>query len=198
MTIDVNLLRFDEDFFENLDEIIEDTMIQIFITHPKESDEITKTKEIAAKYESIFYSVPLSLHAQADVNCVAFSVQGDEDLALLPNLEKPIFIDESYLDESIIISRLSGCRGVLLNATREYPQLSGFYFAMGVKNVSSFSSEALGAMSMDQIVLQSCYPDYPFEEVTDAVKVISDTMFRPDQSIIARATKSSLELFGFR
>ncbi len=197
MTIDVNLLRFDEDFFENLDEIIEDTMIQIFITHPKESDEITKTKEIAAKYESVFYSVPLLLHAQADENCVAFSVQGDEDLALLPNLEKPIFIDESYLDESTL-SRLVGCRGVLLNATREYPQLSGFYLAMGVKNVGLFDSETLGAMSMDKIVLQSCYPDYGFEEVTDAVKVISDTMFRPDQSIIARATKSSLELFGFR
>lgn len=197
MTIDVNLLHFDEDFFENIDEIIEDTMIQIFITHPKEHDEVTKIKEIAAKYESIFYSVPLSFHTEADENCVAFSVHGDEDLALLPNLEKPIFIDASHLDESII-SRVAGCRGVLLNATREYPQLSGFYLAMGVKNVGLFDSETLGAMSMDQIVLQSCYPDYPFEEVTDAVKVISDTMFRPDQSIIARATKSSLELFGFR
>lgn len=31
----------------------------------------------------------------------------------------------------------------------------------------------------------------------NAVKVISDAMFRPEQSLIARATKSSLELFGF-
>jgi hypothetical protein len=53
-------------------------------------------------------------------------------------------------------------------------------------------------MNMDRIVLQSGYPEHGFETIFGAVKVISDAMFRPEQSIVARATKSSLELLGFR
>jgi len=197
MTIDVNLRRFDEEFFENLDEIMEDTMVQMFITHPANHAELERAKSICAEYGAIFYSAPLSLHTEADENCVAFSVSTAEDRALLPHSGKPIFIDESDLDESMT-GDLAGCRGVILNATREYPSLGGFYLAIGAENVGAFGTEALAALSMDRIVLQSGYPDHGFEEIFSAVKVISDAMFRPEQSIIARATKSSLELMGFR
>lgn len=197
MTIDVNLRRFDEDFFENLDEIMEDTMVQMFIIHPADSAELERAKEICAEYGAIFYSAPLSLHSEADENCVAFSVRTSEDRALLPYSGKPIFIDESDLDEPMM-RNLAGCRGVILNATHEYPSPDGFYLAIGAENVGAFGTEALAALSMDKIVLQSGYPDHGFEEIFGAVKVISDAMFRPEQSIIARATKHSLELMGFR
>jgi hypothetical protein len=197
MTIDVNLCLADEEFFENLDDIMEDSMVQMFILHPKTISDINETKEIAEEYGSIFYSVPLHLSNEADGNCVAFSITCEEDIALLSTCEKPIVLDESYLSESVVAS-LGAYRGIILNATCEHESLSNFYLAMGAGNVGAFDTESLSKMSMDRIVLQSSYPEHGFEEIMDCVKVISNAMFRPEQSIIARATKSSLELFGFR
>ena len=197
MTIDVNLYRADEDFFENLDDIMEDSMVQMFILHPQTLSDIQETKVIAEEYGSIFYSLPLHLRNEADGNCVAFSISCEEDCTLLSTCEKPIMVDESYLSASVVAS-LGSCRGIVLNATGEHESLSNFYLAMGVGNVGAFDSECLSKMSMDRIVLQSTYPEHEFDEMMDCVKVISNAMFRPEQSIIARATKSSLELFGFR
>jgi hypothetical protein len=197
MTIDVNLHHADEDFFDNLDEIMEDTMVQMFILHPADMAELEHSKKVSQEYGSIFYSIPLSLHHEADENCVAFSIKSDEDSALLPVSGKPIMIDESRLNDAIVYD-LSGCKGVILNATREHSALSNFHLALGAENIGAFNTDTLSSLSMDQIVLQSSYPKYGFEEITMTVKVISDAMFRPEQSIIARATKSSLELFGFR
>ena len=197
MTIDVNILHTDEDFFDNLDEIMEDTMVQMFILHPENLSEITHIKQIAADYESIFYSVPLHLQQEADENCVAFSILSDEDSVLLPVSNKPVVIDEARLNDPIVHA-LGECRGIVLNATREHAALANFCLAIGAGNVGAFDTQTLSAMSMDQIVLQSSYPEHDFDAITTAVKVISDAMFRPEQSIIARATKSSLELFGFR
>jgi len=197
MTIDVNLCDADEAFFENLDDIMEDSMVQMFVLHPKTLSNIHETKEIAEEYGSIFYSLPLHLSKEADGNCVAFSISCEEDIALLPTSAKPIVVDESFLSESVVES-LGACRGIILNVTREHENLSNFYLAMGIGNVGAFDSECLSKMSMDRIVLQSSYPEHEFDEMMDCVKVISNAMFRPEQSIIARATKSSLELFGFR
>lgn len=197
MTIDVNLCRADENFLENLDDIMEESMVQMFILHPSNPSEIEETKALAEEYESIFYSLPLHLHHEADGNCVAFSFMSDADSPFLATSEKPIVIDESQLSESVAAS-LGECRGIILNATREYENLSGFYLAIGPGNVGAFDTEVLAKMNMDKILLQSTYPTHGFDEIMEGVKVISNAMFRPEQSIIARATKSSLELFGFR
>jgi hypothetical protein len=197
MTIDVNLHHADEDFFDNLDEIMEDTMVQMFIMHPSSTAEITSAKAIADEYGSIFYSVPLHLQHEANEKCVAFSIQSDEDSALLPASGKPVVIDESRLNDAVVYA-LGENKGIILNATREHSALANFYLALGAENIGAFDSDTLSSLSMDRIVLQSSYPNHDFEAITTAVKVISDAMFRPEQSIIARATKSSLELFGFR
>jgi len=197
MTIDVNLCGADEDFFDNLDDIMEDSMVQMFFIHPTTLREITEAKKIAGDYGSIFYSLPLHLSDQADENCIAYSVVDEQDRALLSTANKPLVIDESYLNESLR-SLLADCRGVILNATHENSELPNFLLALGAGTIGAFDTESLNKMSMDRLVLQSTYPSHGFEEIAGAVKVISDAMLRPEQSIIARATKSSLELFGFR
>lgn len=196
MTIDVNLCRADETFLADIEEIMEDTMVQMFILHPKTISEIEEAQEITGEYESIFYSVPLALQDNAGSKCVAYSITGEADGMLLPS-DKPIVIDAELLNDAMI-TKLSGSRGIILNPTQEYTALEGFYLAMGIGNVGAFETEVLAQMSMDKIVLQSTYPNHGFDEIMECVKVISNAMFRPEQSIIARATKSSLELFGFR
>lgn len=197
MTIDVNLYRADEEFIDNIDEIIEESMVQMFILHPSTPDEVKKSQALADEYESIFYSLPLRLRDEADSHCVAYSIKGQEDSALLPSADKPIMVEESVLDENLIAS-LGSHQGIILNATREYSGLPNFLLALGSGNIGVFNTEVLNKMSMDRIALQSTYPTHGLDEITKTVKVISDAMLRPEQSIIARATKSSLELFGFR
>ena len=196
MTIDVNLCRADEIFLADIEEIMEDTMVQMFILHPKSISEIEETQEIANEYESIFYSVPLSLQDNAGSKCVAYSITSEAESMLL-SIEKPIVIDAELLNNTMIM-KLSGSRGIILNPTQEYTALEGFYLAMGIGNVRACETEVLAQMSMDKIVFQSTYPSHGFDDIMECVKVISNAMFRPEQSIIARATKSSLEMFGFR
>lgn len=199
MTIDVNVKRTDEDFLDEIDEIIEDTMVQMFFLQPEDAAALEKAKSEAAEYDALFYVAPILLAEQTDDNCVGYRVSSAEALKSAPPSDKPLFIDEKDLDpalQSLLVER--GDNGVILNATRPHEALERFYVAMGPANTSLFDREALAALTMDKIVLQSGYPDHGFDEIMTAVKTISDAMFRPEQSIIARATKHTLALTGFK
>src|SRR3989339_1262422 len=118
MTIDVNLCRADETFLADIEEIMEESMVQMFILHPKTISEIEEAQEIADEYESIFYSVPLSLQDNASSKCVAYSIRSEGESMLLP-IEKPIVIEAELLNDAMI-TKLSGSRGIILNPTQEY------------------------------------------------------------------------------
>jgi hypothetical protein len=74
MTVDVNIRVADEQFLENIDEIMEETMVQIFILQPRDYDELTTAKEQADEYTAIFYCAPLTSYDEIDNNCVGFYV----------------------------------------------------------------------------------------------------------------------------
>lgn len=199
MTVDVNVRAADEAFLDNIDEIIEDTMVQIFILQPRDLDELETAKEQADEYGSIFYCAPLSIYDEIDSNCVGFFVDNIHALKAVENSDKPIFVEESQLDDNMLKTLSTGTfRGIILNATTAHEELQKFYLAVGPGNVGDFDADILAKLPMERLVLQSSYPDYGFEEIFETSKAISDVMFRPDMSIIAAATKSSLELLGFK
>jgi len=199
MTIDVNLSRTDEAFFEDLDEIMEETMVQMFIMHPADADEIEEAKTLARTYQQLFYSLPVEFSEQADENCVAYSVRDTDGLHFRQFPQKPLFIDESVLNSEIREAlKKKPFRGIILNATQPHDDLPGLHLSLGQNTIDRFDTPALNKLPMGRIVLQSHYPLHSFESLSDTVKCISNAMFRPEQSIIAQATKSSLELFGFR
>lgn len=197
MTIDVNLKTPDDDFFDALEDIMEESMVQLFITHPKDEAAVRRVQTLAAGCAPLFYTVPSSLYALADSKCVGISVLGRDDLVAAQAIDKPVFVEEPVLEDTFISTLASG-RGVVLNATKPYPELPDFLVALGAENVTSFNHEQLAAMDMDAIALQSGYPEGDFDGIYTAVKVISDAMFRPEQSIVARATKRVLEMTGLR
>jgi len=197
MTVDVNVKSADEAMLEDLDEIMEDAMVQLFVLQPRDREALEAARETASEYEALFYCAPLSLRNETDANCVAYFL--DDASGLEEGLDKPLFVNDADLDDGLIARLVQGgYRGVILDATRDYEPLEAFHLALGPGNVERFGSEALNALSMDRIVLQSGYPDAGFDAIYPSVKKISDAMFRPEQSIIARATKSSLVLLGFR
>ena len=197
MTIDMNLKNPDDAFFEDIEEIMEDQMIQMFVPHPGTSDEIGRIQELAAQYQSLFYTLPLSFMDLSDAGCVGFRITPTDTFGE-GNYGKTLFIDEADL-ATIPHAQLATLEsGIILNATHTHETLPALHVSLGADAISAFDTEALSALPMDRIVLQSAYPDNDFDALHDTVKSISDAMFRPEQSIIARATKSSLTLLGFR
>jgi len=199
MTVDVNIHTADDAFLDDIDEIIEDTMVQMFFLQPEDADALHKAQEDAAEYSAIFYAAPLSLRSECDENCIGYRI---DDTALLDNLEpldKPLFIDESLLDETTVDTLIErGGHGIILNATKPHDTLKNYYIAIGPGSVDTFGPELLSQVDMNKIVLQSGYPEHGFDTIFGAVKQISDALFRPEQSIIARATQHSLALCGFK
>jgi len=199
MTIDVNVKTTTDDFLDDIDEIIEETMIQMFFLQPEDEEALEKAKEDAAAYSALFYAAPLSLGLQKDANCIGYRVRSTEELKGAPAPDKPLFVDEADLDDALqSLLKERNAQGVILNATHAHDALENFYVAIGPSNVGAFDHEVLASISMDKVMLQSGFPAHDFEEIMPAVKTISNAMFRPEQSIIARATKHALALTGFK
>jgi len=199
MTIDVNVKATDEDFLDEIDEIIEDTMVQMFFLQPEDAEALEKAKEDAEAYSAIFYAAPLALEQQTDAKCIGYRVSNADELRAASQTGKPLFIRETDLDvplRELLIAR--GEKGVILDATQAHDDLENFFIAIGPANVGTFDHDVLAALPMDRIMLQSGYPDHGFDEIFGTVKTISNAMFRPEQSIIARATKHTLALTGFK
>ncbi len=199
MTIDVEVKKLDEAFLDDIDEIMEDTMVQLFIVHPKTAEEVEEVQEEAQSHNSIFYALPTSLHTMEESKCIGYSVTDPAELDGILGKGKIIFIDERDLSDPIIEKlQDTALKGIILNATSSHPELEHFHLALGPESVKTFDSEMLNALSMDRIVLKSGYPEFGFDTLMETAKTISDAMFRPEQSIIARATKSTLELCNLR
>lgn len=199
MTIDVNVKQLDHTFLEEIDEIIEDTMVQIFIVHPSTQEEIETVKNEAIQHNSIFYTVPYTLRGTASQKCIGYTLGANDLIEIELLKDKVIFIDEADLTPELRIKMQDpSMKGIILNPTSEHQELEHFLLSFGPNTLNHFDAELLSKLSMDRLVLQSGYPDHGFETLDETAKNISDIMFRPEHSIIDRATKSSLALFGLR
>lgn len=199
MTIDVNLQQLNEEFLEDIDEIMEDTMVQLFVVHPMNQEEITAVQQSAALYNSIYYTVPYKLRDFASEKCLGFTLQCDDTIDSVSLQKKVFFIEEKELTTQLQIQlQNNSTEGIILHPTHEHPELENFFLCFTPTTLEYFDNESIATLSMDKLVLGSDYPAYGFETLYDTAKKISDIMFRPEQSIIARATKSTLELFKLR
>ncbi len=199
MTIDVNVKQLDHTFLDDIDEIMEDTMVQIFIVHPTTQEEIESVKNEAQQHNSIFYTVPYTLRDTASQKCIGYTLDANDAIEVELLKDKVLFIDETDLTPELRTKMQDpSIKGIILNPTSDHQELEHFLLSFGTHTLDHFDAELLSGLSMDRLVLQSGYPDNDFETLDETAKKISDIMFRPEHSIIARATKSSLELFGLR
>ena len=196
MTVDVNMKQADAELLEDLDEVMEDSMVQLFVLQPRTPEELETAKARAAEHEAIFYAAPIAMKNETDENCVGFVIRSREELA---DADKPIFVEEKDTQGDLGATLGSGgYAGIILDATQPHEALPRFFLSLGAAGIDRFDPEALNRLDMDRIVLQSSYPEHGLSGIYRTVKVISDAMFRPEQSIIARATKNSLTLLGFK
>jgi hypothetical protein len=196
-SLDMTLLE--DDFFDDIDEIMEDTMINIFILHPKTLQEIQKAKDFSQEHHVIFYTLPLEfLDEHRDENCKALYLDAPITASKLDAIDLPICISAEVIDDSFASTlATSSTKGVILDADKNY-HIPNFFEGMSYKTLLSFSDKELEAIDMKHIVLHSNYPNQGFETIHETAKLISDAIFRPDESIKNCATVNSLSLLGLR
>lgn len=197
MIVDAYVKELDSALLEDLDEIKEDSNVDIFIIHPRDETTLEEIQKIVSQINGLFYCAPISLKEKCNDKCLAYFL---DDISLLDDaITTPLYINADDLTPELQEKLIhEDHKGIILNATQLYEDLANFFVAIGPSNVSEFDLAVLANVSMDKIVLQSAYPEHDFEDIFQSVKVISSTLFRPEESIIARATLHILTLFGLK
>ena len=199
MVLDMNieLSGIDEEFLDNLAELIEDTRVEYFIINPRSKEDLEKTQELCEEFERFKYTLPLEFKNQKDKNCVALRITKPDELNLVENL--PLVIDSHNLnDEFINILNNSGIKGVILNAKESDNRLTNFAYSISHDSLKDWTKKGITDTDYNRIALQSDYPKYSYDELFDGLlKDISDLTFRAEQTIAAGGTRTILKFFGF-
>jgi hypothetical protein len=195
MIIDVNVSEYDKDFIDNIEDIIEDTMVQMFVLHPKDENSLQEVQELSNEHNFVFYTIPTKLIDKADAKCVGVCVKNTQELESVE--DHVVMIDEADLD-GVMCKALNIHKGIILNATRTHDELKNFFVSVGPGSVEKFDSDALKNLPLGKIVLQSNYPKNDFNDIYTSAELISAATFRSEMSIAAEATKNAMKLFALR
>ena len=199
MVLDMNieLSGIDEEFLENLAELIEDTRVEYFIINPRNKEDLQKAQELCEKVERFKYTLPIEFKEQEDKNCVAIRITKSHELTLFENM--PLVIDSKDLtDEFIEILNKSAIKGVILDAKQSDNKLENFAYSISFDSLNNWTKKGITDTDYNKIALQSDYPKYSYDELFDVLlKNISDLTFRAEQTIAAGGTRTILKTFGF-
>lgn len=199
MVLDMNieLSGIDEEFLENLAELIEDTRVEYFIINPRNKEDLQKAQELCEEVERFKYTLPVEFKNLQDKNCVAIRITKAQELALVDNI--PLVIDSKDLnDEFIELLNKSAIKGVVLDAKESDNRLLNFAYSISFDSLNNWTKKGITDTDYNKIALQSDYPKYSYDELFDVLlKNISDLTFRAEQSIAAGGTRTVLKTFGF-
>lgn len=198
MVLDMNikLEGIDEDFLDELDELIEDTRVEYFIINPKTKEDLDKTLEICNEYERFRYTLPIEFREYKNKSCVAMRVSKADDLVLVDNM--PLVICSQDLDNEFIdVLNSKNIKGVVLDAKESDNKLENFAYAVSHSSFNGWSKKGMTDTDYNKLALQSDYPDFTYDELFDVLlKNMSDYTFRAEQSIASGSTRTVLKTFG--
>ncbi|WP_428739004.1 hypothetical protein [Sulfurimonas sp.] len=193
MTVDVHVSAYDDAFIDNIEDIMEETIVQMFVLHPKSIDSLEEVQELSNEHNNIFYTVPTELLENSCNKCVGVVISSAKELEQIE--DRVVMIEEAHLDETFY-EALGAHKGIILNATKSHEDLENFFVSISPSSIDLFDKDELNKLSMQKIALQSNYPKHEFDEVYTTVEKISHAMFRSEQSITLEATKNTLQLFS--
>lgn len=199
MVLDMNieLSGIDEEFLENLAELIEDTRVEYFIINPRNKEDLQKAQELCAEVERFKYTLPVEFKSLQDKNCVAIRITKAKELTFVE--DKPLVIDSKDLtDEFIELLNKSAIKGVILDAKQSDNRLENFAYSISFDSLNNWTKKGITDTDYNKIALQSDYPKHSYDELFDVLlKNISDLTFRAEQTIAAGGTRTILKTFGF-
>lgn len=192
MTVDVQVNDYDDEFIDNIEDIVEETLVGMFILHPKDESSLQDVQSLSMQHPNIYYAIPSTLLEKKCEKCVAVVISKEEELQNVNN--DVIMVEEKIVDESMS-NALQNHKGIILNATKNHDDLENFFVSISPGSVDIYDKDQLNKLSMKKLALQSGYPQYQFDDVYTCVEKISHAMFRSEQSITLEATKNTLQLF---
>ncbi len=194
--MNINLDGIDEEFLDDLEELIEDTRVEYFIINPKSKDDLEKTQEICSSYERFKYTLPIELIDSQDKSCVALRISNISQLELVSQM--PLVIEsENLSDEFIELLNNKDIKGVVLNAKESDNKLVNFTYSISQDSLKNWTKKGITDTDYNKISLQSDYPRFTYDELFDVLlKDISDLTFRAEQTIAAGGTRTALKTFG--
>lgn len=192
MTVDVQVNDYDDEFIDNIEDIVEETLVGMFILHPKDESSLQDVQSLSMQHPNIYYAIPSTLLEKKCEKCVAVVISKEEELQNVNN--DVIMVEEKIVDESMS-NALQNHKGIILNATKNHDDLENFFVSISPGTVDIYDKDQLNKLSMKKLALQSGYPQHQFDDVYTCVEKISHAMFRSEQSITLEATKNTLQLF---
>lgn len=197
MILDMNiqLQGIDEEFLEELDELIEDTRVEYFIIHPATKEEILTTQELCNESQRFKYTIPSEFITMKDQNCIALTIKNLEELKT--DTELPLVIDSKDLTADFITAlNNTNLQGVILGAKESDTQLINFVYSISKQSLKEWTQKGIKDTDYNKLGLQSDYPSQTYDEFLDVMlKEISDLTFRAEQTIAAGGTRTLLKLF---
>lgn len=196
LDMNINLDGIDEDFLDDLEELIEDTRVEYFIINPRSKEELEKTQEICSNYERFKYTLPVELIDSKDKSCVALRISDMSQLELVSDI--PLVIESDNLnDEFIELLNSKDIKGVVLDAKESDNRLINFTYSVSHDSLKKWTKKGITDTDYNRISLQSDYPKFTYDELFDVLlKDISDLTFRAEQTIAAGGTRTVLKTFG--
>ncbi|XPV69685.1 MAG: hypothetical protein ACNI25_03730 [Halarcobacter sp.] len=198
MVLDMNIKLdgIDEDFLEDLDELIEDTRVEYFIINPKTKEQLDRTLEICSEYERFRYTLPIEFKEFKTNSCVAYSISKPSQVDLLEDM--PLVISSKSLsDEFIDLLNDKEIKGVVLDAKQSDNKLKNFAYAVSHNSFKHWTKKGMTDTDYNKLALQSDYPNFSYDELFDVLlKDMSDLTFRAEQSIASGGTRTVLKTFG--
>ncbi|XOB61229.1 hypothetical protein ACMC56_11505 [Campylobacterota bacterium DY0563] len=198
MILDMNIKfnGIDDEFLEELDELIEETRVEYFIINPNTKEELEKTIQLCKDINSFKYSLPFEFLDKKDKNCIAIKVSKISELDLVEN--QALVIESNSLDDNFINSINSkNLKGVVLDAKESDNRLEHFAYSVSHNSLKQWSKKGITDTDFNKLALQSDYPMFNYDELLDGLlKDISDLTFRAEQSIASGGTRTVLKTFG--
>jgi hypothetical protein len=195
LNMNIKLQGIDEEFLEELDELIEDTRVEYFIINPNSQEEIKKAQQICNNSQRFKYTLPIKFLEQQDINTIALQIDSEEDLKIETDL--PFVIKSSNLTENFIETlNEKKIKGIVLNATENETLLDNFLYSISQNSLKKWTQLGIKNIDYNKIALQSDYPDQSYDDFLDVMlKEISDLTFRAEQTIAAGGTRTLLKTF---
>jgi hypothetical protein len=196
LDMNINLNGIDEDFLDDLDELIEETRVEYFIINPRTKEELEKTQKICKEYERFKYSLPVEFRETKDDNCVAIKIEQPNEIDLVKNI--PVVIESICLDDTFTnILNTKDTQGVVLNAKECDNKLVNFTYSISHDSLKDWTKKGLTNTDYNRLGLQSDYPNHSYDDLFDGLlKDMSDMTFRAEQTIAAGGTRTILKTFG--
>ena len=194
--MNINLAGIDEEFLEELDELIEETRVEYFTINPVTQKELEETKTLCKEYERFKYTIPVELIDSQDKNCVAIHIKNSTEINQTNN--QPVVIESNVLNDKFIeVLNKSDIKGVILNAKESDNRLVNFTYSISHESLKDWTKKGLTDTDYNRLALQSDYPNYSYDDLFEILlKEMSDMTFRAEQTIAAGGTRAILKTFG--